>query len=185
MQVRLFLYPSTYREGRTMPQLVALSISIGVLGGIATFIFLSFMPHYLIWAAFVAWACYFATGGNTEALKKTIICNIFGAVCAWVAAVLIVSAGGGAGLNSAIVGATVLVLCLAAHVSALSTIPASVYGYACVFAFLLGNPTANLTKESLMSGTPANALIAVAASMVVGAIFGLLSGKLAGALTKS
>jgi len=38
-----------------MPQLVALSLSIGVLGAVATFIFLSFMPHYLIWAAFVAW----------------------------------------------------------------------------------------------------------------------------------
>jgi hypothetical protein len=79
---------------------------------------------------------------------------------------------------------TVLAMCLAAHVPALSTIPASVYGYASVFAFLLGNPSANLTKESLMSATPANALIAVAASMVVGAIFGLLSGKLGGALTK-
>jgi hypothetical protein len=167
-----------------MSQLVALSLSIGILGGIATFVFLSFMPHYLIWAAFIAWACYFATGGNADALKKTITCNIFGAVCAWVAAFLIVSAGGGAGLNSAIVGVTVLAMCLAAHVPALSTIPASVYGYASVFAFLLGNPSANLTKESLMSATPANALIAVAASMVVGAIFGLLSGKLGGALTK-
>jgi hypothetical protein len=167
-----------------MSSLVALSLSIGVLGGIATFLFLSFMQHYLIWAAFIAWACYFATGGNTEALKKTIICNIFGAVCAWVAAILIVSAGGGAGLNSVIVGATVLVLCLAAHIPALATIPASVFGYASVFAFLLGNPAANLTKENLMAAGPANALVAVAASMVVGAIFGMLSGKLAGALTK-
>lgn len=168
-----------------MSQLVALSLSIGVLGGIATFIFLSFMTHYLIWAAFIAWACFFATGGNTDALKKTIICNIFGAICAWVGAVLIVSAGGGAALNSVIVGATVLVLCLGAHISVLSTIPASVYGYASVFAFLLGNPAANLTKDNLMAASPANALIAVSGSMVVGAIFGLLSGKLAGALTKS
>ncbi|HTS87062.1 MAG TPA: DUF1097 domain-containing protein [Gemmatimonadales bacterium] len=168
-----------------MSQLVALSLSIGVLGGIATYIFLAWMPHYLIWAAFIAWACYFGTGGNTEALKKTITCNIFGAICAWVAALLIVSAGGGAGLNAIIVGATVLVLCLGAHVSALSSIPASVYGYAAVFAFLLGNPSANLTKDNLMSASPANALIAVAASMVIGAIFGLLSGKLAGALGKS
>ena len=82
-----------------MSQLVALSLSIGVLGGIATFVFLQFMPSYLIWAAFIAWACYFHTGGNTEALKKTIICNIFGAVCAWVAALLLTSrasrSGGG------------------------------------------------------------------------------------------
>lgn len=165
-----------------MSQLVALSLSIGVLGGIATFIFLQFMPNYLIWAAFIAWACYFHTGGNNEALKKTITCNIFGAACAWVAALLLTSAPAGAAMAGFIVGATVLVLCLAAHVSALSTIPASVYGYASVFAFLLGK--GGLTKEALLSASPANALVAVAASMVVGAIFGLLSGKMAAALTK-
>jgi hypothetical protein len=167
-----------------MSQLVALSLSIGILGGVATFIFLQFMPDYLIWAAFIAWACYFATGGNSDALKKTITCNIFGAICAWVGAFLIVSMGGGAGLNSVLVGATVLVLCLGAHVAALNSIPASVYGYASVFAFLLGNPAKNLTKEGLMSASPANALVAVAASMVLGALFGWASGKLAGTLSK-
>ena len=165
-----------------MSQLVALSLSIGVLGGIATFIFLQFMPDYLIWAAFIAWACYFATGGNADALKKTITCNIFGAFLAWVAAILIVSIPATNATIALIVGATVLVLCLAAHVPALSTIPASVYGYASVFAFLLGK--GSLTKEALLSATPANALIVVAASMLVGAIFGMLSGKMGAALTK-
>ena len=168
-----------------MSQLVALSLSIGVLGAVATFLFLSFMPHYLIWAAFIAWGCYFATGGNTEALKKTITCNIFGAICGWVAAVLIVSLQGAAAMNSVIVGVTLLVMCLAAHVGALATIPASVFGYACVFAFALSNPAQTFTKESLMSATPANALVAVVASMVIGAIFGLLSSKMSGALAKS
>jgi hypothetical protein len=165
-----------------MSQLVALSLSIGVLGGIATFIFLQFMPSYLIWAAFIAWGCYFATGGNADALKKTITCNIFGAFCAWVAALLLTSAPAGAAVAGAIVGATVLVMCLAAHVPALSTIPASVYGYASVFAVLLGK--GGLTKEALLSATPANALVAVVASMLVGAIFGMLSGKMGAALTK-
>jgi hypothetical protein len=168
-----------------MPQLVALSLSIGILGGIATYVFLAFLPHYLIWAAFIAWACYFATGGNADALKKTIVCNIFGAICAWVAAVLLVSAPPGAPMAGLIVGATVLALCLAAHVKALDSIPASVYGYASVFAFLLGNPATNLTKDNLMAASPANALIAVAVSMLIGALFGMISGKLGGALTKA
>jgi len=169
-----------------MSQLVALSLSIGVLGGIATFVFLQLLPSYLIWAAFIAWACYFHTGGDTAALKKTIICNIFGALCAWVAAVLLVSASpGGAVWAGIIVGVTVLVLCLAAHIPALATIPASVYGYASVFAFLLGNASTNLTKEALFSASPRNAFVAVAVSMVIGALFGLASGKVAGSLTKS
>ncbi len=168
-----------------MPKLVALSLSIGVLGGLATYVFLAFLPHYLIWAAFIGWACYFATGGNGDALKKTIVCNIFGALCAWVAAMLLVSAPPGAAMAGAIVGATVLVLCLAAHVTALDSIPASVYGYAAVFAFLLGNPATNLTKENLMAASPANGLVAVASSMLIGALLGMISGKLGGALTKA
>ena len=168
-----------------MSSLVALSLSIGLLGGVATFLFLQFMPHYLIWAAFIGWACYFHTGGTPDALKKTITGNVFGALCAWVAALLLVTVSpGGALWGGVIVGVTVMVMCLAAHLPALATIPASVYGYASVFAFLLGNPTANLTKENLLAASPANALIAVAASMIVGAVFGLASGTLGGKLTK-
>jgi hypothetical protein len=168
-----------------MPQLVALSLSIGILGAIATFVFLKFMTSYLIWAAFIAWACFFHTGGNTDALKKTIICNIFGAICAWVAALLLVTVAPPGPVSAAVVvGVTVMVMCLGAHLPALATIPASVYGYASVFAFLLGNAATNLTKEALTAASPANALVAVTASMFVGALFGLASGKLAGALTK-
>lgn len=167
-----------------MPQLVALSVSIGLLGGIATFLFLSFMPHYLIWAAFLAWACYFHTGGNAEALKKTIICNVFGAVMGWIAALLVVTVAPPPGAAAVAVGVTVLLLCLAAHVPALATIPASVYGYAAIFAFVLGNASTNLTKEALTSTSPANALIAVGASMIVGALFGHASGILGAKLTK-
>ena len=168
-----------------MPQLVALSLSIGILGAVATFVFLQFMTHYLIWAAFIAWACYFHCGGDTAALKKTIIHNLFGAVCAWVAALLLVTVAPPGNVSAAIVvGATVTLLCLAAHLPALSTIPASVYGYAAVFAFLLGNATTNLTKDALMAASPANALVAVGVSMVVGALFGFASGKMGAALAK-
>lgn len=168
-----------------MPQLVALSVSIGLLGGIATFLFLQFMTHYLIWAAFLAWACYFHSGANAEALKKTITCNLFGAFMGWVAALLLVTvAPPGAASAAVVVGVTVLALCLAAHLPALATIPASVYGYAAVFAFLLGNAATNLTKDALTQASPANALVAVAASMIVGALFGHASGILGAKLTR-
>jgi len=169
-----------------MSQLVALSVSIGLLGGIATFLYLKI--GLLIWAGFIAWACFFHSGGDSNALKNTIVCNAFGAVCAWVGALIILSFPMADSLGlpawaAIVVGLTVLVLCLGAHIKAFSSIPASVYGYASVFAFLLGNATENMTKEKLMSASLANALILVVVSMIVGAIFGLLSGKLAGALT--
>ncbi len=168
-----------------MPQLVALSLSIGILGGVATFVFLKFMTSYLIWAAFIAWGCYFHTGGNVDALKKTIICNLFGALMGWIAALLLVTvAPPGPVAAAVVVGVTVTILCLAAHLPAFGTIPASVYGYASVFAFLLGNAATNLTKDALMAASPANALVAVGVSMLIGALFGFASGELGAKLKK-
>ena len=169
-----------------MSQLVALSVSIGVLGGIATILYLKM--GLLIWAGFIAWACFFHSGGDSNAFKNTVVCNLFGAVCAWVAAIIILSFPMADSLGlpvwaGIVVGLTVLALCLGAHIKAFSSIPASVYGYAAVFAYLLQTAD-SMTKEKLMSGSMANALILVFVSMLVGAIFGLVSGKVAGALTK-
>lgn len=168
-----------------MSSLVALSVSIGILGGIATILYLK--VGFLIWAGFIAWACFFHSGGDTAGFKSTVICNTFGAFCAWVAAVIIVSFPLADSLTlpvwaGIVVGITVLLLCLAAHVPALSSIPASVYGYAAVFAYLLQTPDV-MTKEKLVSASMANAFLLVVVSMIGGALFGLASAKLAAALT--
>ncbi len=168
-----------------MPQLVALSVSIAVLGALATFAFLHLgLP---IWAAFLAWACFFHSGGNAEAFKSTVVCNLFGAVAAWVAAVVILAVPlAGAltlpGWAALVVGATVLVVCLAAHSKPLSNIPASFYGYAGTAAFFLQTKGA-LALPALTSATLANALVAVVASMILGAVLGFASGKLGAMLT--
>jgi uncharacterized protein DUF1097 len=168
-----------------MSSLVALSVSIGVLGGIATIFYLK--VGLLIWAGFLAWACYFHAGGNDTALKTTILCNTFGSLMAWIAALIILSFPLADSLTlpvwaGIVVGLTVMVMCLAAHVPALSAIPASVYGYAATFAYLLQTPNA-LTKDNLVSASLANAFLLVAVSMALGAIFGMVSGKMGAALT--
>lgn len=171
-----------------MKSLTALSISIGVLGGIATWLALGPLSgKILIWAVFVAWATFFATGGTTSALVNTIVCTIFGAICAWVAAFIILKFPMAETLTlpiwaAIVVGITVIILCLAANIPALSTIPASVLGYASVFAFLLQTPD-KLSLDALMSSDFNNAFIIIAASMVVGAVFGFISGKLGTALS--
>jgi uncharacterized protein DUF1097 len=168
-----------------MSSLVALSVSIGVLGAIATTLYLN--TSLLIWAGFLAWACYFHTGGNDAALKNTIVCNTFGAFCAWVAAVVILSVPMANSLTlpvwaGIVVGLSVLGMCLAAHIPALSAIPASVYGYAATFAYLLQTQGA-LTLDNLFSASLANAFLLVAISMALGAVFGMASGKVAATLT--
>lgn len=167
-----------------MSQLVALSVSIGVLGAVATWLCLTF--GLLIWAAFIAWACYFHSGADAAALKNTIVCNAFGAFCAWVAALIILSFPMADTLGlpvwaAIVVGLTVLLMCLASQIKAFALIPASVYGYAATFAFLLQTPEM-LAKERLMSAGLTNGLIIVVVSMILGALFGWASGKMAAAL---
>ncbi len=168
-----------------MSQLVALSVSIGLLGGVATILYLKL--GLLIWAGFIAWACFFHSGGDTNALKNTIVGNAFGAFCAWVAAVIILSIPLAETLSlpvwaGIVVGLTVLGLCLGAHIKAFSVIPASVYGYAAVFAYLLQTAD-SMTKAKLLSVSMGNGLILVIVSMAIGALFGLASGKVGSALT--
>lgn len=165
-----------------MTTLMSLAISVGLLGGIATVIFLG-VGTILIWAAFAAWACYFHSGGNMEALKSTIVSNLFGVFVAWLAALIILAIPLGAVLSTPlwagiVVTVTVAAYILAAHLKPLSSIPGTTYGYACTFAFLLQTP-GKLDLAALTSASLDNALIVVGISMVIGALFAHASALLA------
>ena len=171
-----------------MSNLVALSISIGVLGGVATALSLGPLAGVVyIWVAFIAWACYFATGGDQKALQNTIVCGILGAVIAWVALLVILAIPLGETLTvpiwaGIVVAVSVLAMCLLAHVEYFSSIPASVLGYASVAGYSLQTEGA-FSMEALGSVDTSNALIVVAISIVVGAVFGMISGKVGEMLT--
>ncbi len=163
-----------------MSKMVALSLSIGVLGGIAAWAFLS-VGGILIWAAFIGWACFFHLGGDNNALRNTIVGTIFGSIAAWIAAVVILAIPLADKLTlplwaGIVVGVTVWAICYAANIKALSSIPANVYGYAATFAFLLQTPDA-LSLSSLMSLSLGNAVITVSLSLAIGAVLGLASAK--------
>ena len=127
-----------------MNAIVATAVSVGVLGGIATWLFLS-IGSILIWAAFAAWACYFHSGGDQAALKSTIICNILGVVAAWVAALVILAIPLAEVLTlpvwaGIVVIITVAIYILLAQVEVFASVPGTTYGYACTFAYLLQTP---------------------------------------------
>ena len=171
-----------------MNAIVATAVSVGVLGGIATWLFLS-IGSILIWAAFAAWACYFHSGGDQAALKSTIICNILGVVAAWVAALVILAIPLAEVLTlpvwaGIVVIITVAIYILLAQVEVFASVPGTTYGYACTFAYLLQTPD-KLNLDTLTSATMSNALIVVIISMVIGTIFAFVSGKWAAAMTKS
>jgi len=172
-----------------MPLLTALAISIGALGGIATWLYLGPLGGVLqIWATFIAWACFYHCGGKETGLKNTIVCNIAGAVIAWIALILTTQTGVADSVGLPLwagicVGVTVAAMVLLANSPAFATIPAMVYGYASVAAFFLLEAFDN--KADLFAANFTNPLIAVIVSMVAGAILGYISEKIAVAMTSS
>ncbi|HEY9277788.1 MAG TPA: DUF1097 domain-containing protein [Methylotenera sp.] len=167
-----------------MSKLTALALSIAVLGGVWAFLALGPLAgSALVWAGFIAWGCYFHTGGDSAALQKTIVGMIYGAVVAGVALALVVA--NPLGLPDAIaapvyVAVTVFFLVIVASINLLSVVPANVYGYAATAGYALSTNTANLTTTPDLT----NPVLLVALSVVIGTLFGAASGKLAGMLGK-
>jgi hypothetical protein len=161
----------------TMDLVTALAVSIGLLGGVATYLFLSLGLGLQIWAAFIGWASYYHCGGQTKGLQDSIAGAIWGALMATAALMLAPKLGLPDPLGISIaVALTVLVLVLGAKIPILSSIPAAVYGYAATVALaVLGKG-----GEGLL-GMPG---VNIAVSMIIGAIFGYVSQQLAGALSK-
>ncbi len=166
-----------------MSKLTALSVSIAVLGGVWAYLALGMLAgSVLVWAGFIAWGCYFHTGGDSAALQKTIAGMIYGAILAGIALHLVGSnpLGLPAGAVAAVyIAITVFFLVIVSGQSLLSVVPANVYGYAATAGFALSTNNMNVTAMNMT-----NPVLVVAASVVLGAIFGMLSGKLAGALGK-
>ena len=174
-----------------MKQLVALSVSIAVLAIIWAYLALAPLNGYvLVWAGFIAWGCYFHSGADGKALSKTIAGTCYGALIGWIALLIIVNVGVpglGALWPAIVVGVTVFLLVIVASIDLLSVVPANVYGYAAIVAYALHQPSVDPgvgPLKNLTSASFANPLILLIVSLVIGAFFGLFSGKLAGALTK-
>lgn len=180
-----------------MPQWISLSLSIGVLGAIWAFLALGPLAGFaLVWAGFIAWGCYFHTGGDNKALVKTLAGTAYGVVIAWIALLLIVEAGiGRIGIVpvAIVVGVTVFLLVIVARIEPLSSVPANVYGYAATVGYALHQPSAPAPTpdmpgigplENLTAASFANPLVLLIVSLVLGTIGGYLSGQLSALLTK-
>ncbi len=167
-----------------MNSLTALSLSIGVLAGLATFLAVGPLSGvFFIWAATISWAAYFALGGTDEAAKNTVICGIFGVAMAWYAALQITNISPDAMLGfplmaGLVITVSVVVTCLAANLKILSCIPATVLGYSATFAYLLQTPD-KLSPDVLLGFAWDNPLCVISFSLAAGVGFGIGSAKLA------
>ena len=149
-----------------MDALVALALSIGVL--IAGWTYLALGVAALpVWAGIVAWGSFFAAGGKTQGLTKTIAATLSGVLWAFLALYLWNNLGGGVPLLSALVGVAAFIMVVQAKIPALSFIPGAFLGAATAVSVVVG-----------ANGTWTSTIIA----LVAGALFGYVSEMLAGVL---
>lgn len=165
-----------------MDIVTALAVIIGIMGGLATWAAVTLGSAFvLIWAIFIGWGSFFHCGGKEEGLQKAIAASIWGAICAAVALIVLTSIGVTPVTAGICVGVTVVIMILGAKVPALSAIPAAVYGYAATAGlFLLGG-----AGYGAGAGGIVKVAAAIAVSLVIGAILGYLSEKIAGAVAKT
>ena len=117
-----------------MTELLALSVSVAVLGGIWAFIALGPLGGFaLVWVGFIASGCFFAAGGDIKALSKTIVGMIYGAI----------------------IGRIALLIIAKVPVPGLGTVwPAIVVGVTVFFLLLLPPPICSLACQPMSMGMP-------------------------------
>jgi hypothetical protein len=151
-----------------MPPLIALTVSIALLGGLDTYLTATILP-IPVWVTFIAWASFFACGGGAAGLVKSVLSNWIGVIIATLS-LLAISVLPATPIFAAIsVGAGSGLMILVSASPRLGFPPAIVFG----FASLVG--TVAVTGHAVTNiGITHPALIA-ACSMMVGAVFGVVS----------
>jgi hypothetical protein len=164
--------------------LIAGSLSAALLAGVTVVAFSS-LPALWVWAAFVGWASYDHSGANAKALLTSSVCMVFGVVMAWLVALIVAkdvlplpstaASGIAAGIAS-------FVIVFVSRLTPFCDVPATFYGFACAFAFLLMMPNA-FSIDALTSFAWRNAMVCIPPSLLIGSALGVIHQRLALLLT--
>jgi hypothetical protein len=164
-----------------MSAYLALAVSVGLLAILDTWLFvvpLAALLPGLVWISFIAWGCHFHSGAGVKGMTTAIVGMSFGALVGLAAILLFQGPIAGLGDLAApvAVGLGAFVICLASALPLLATIPASVYGFASV-----AGATFLMSEGPALE--PTQAIVPTVISIVIGAVFGIVSEYLANALT--
>ena len=154
----------------------ALSISIGVLGGLATLLTATLIK-VPVWVVFIAWASFFVLGGGVTGAIRSIASNLTGIAIASITLIAIEVLGGATLVAAVAVGLGSAAMVQASKVDLISVTPAIVFG----FASTVGTVAATgLAVDEFAFNHPT---LQAALAMVMGAGFGYASELLGEALT--
>lgn len=144
-------------------QLFPLSLSIGILAGIWTY--LSVLLGLLTWPAFIGWAIFFFAGGNKEALTKAFPPLLVGLILGYLTVLANTALSGDTLILSILVVILAFIMTFMMNVPILATAPAAFAAAATYFG--VGDP--------LKAGIP----------LIIGLLLGYISVWLPGLFVKS
>jgi hypothetical protein len=161
-----------------MDSRTALTLSIGVLGGVAV-AFTADVVTVPIWVVFLAWASFFFVGGGVAGWVKSVSSNIVGVVIATASLYAAHLMGGSLLVTAIAVGVGSALMVQASWVPFLATTPAIVVGFASTVSTVAGR------GHDVTVTTISHPGLVAALACVLGASFGLLSEYLAGVMTRT
>ncbi|MGV0580947.1 DUF1097 domain-containing protein [Mycolicibacterium elephantis] len=159
-----------------MESRTALTLSIGVLGGLAVVVTAEVIT-VPIWVVFLSWASFFFVGGAVTGWVRSLSCNLAGVLIASASLYAAELMGGGLWVTALAVGVGSAVMVAASRVPLLSTTPAVVVGFASTVSTVAGTGNAITVTSVSHPG------LVAATACVLGASFGLLSEYVANVLT--
>src|ERR1700682_771458 len=155
----------------------ALTLSIGVLGGLAAALTAKVIT-VPIWVVFLTWASFVVVGGGFAAWVRSLSSNIVGVIIASASLYAAHLLGGSLWATAVAVGIGSAVMVQASWVSLFSTTPAVVVGFASTVSTVAG------TGHDITVTTISHPGLVAACACVLGAAFGLVSEYVAKVLTR-
>jgi hypothetical protein len=159
-----------------MKKIEALTVSIGVLAVVDTYITATAFP-VPVWVTFIAWASFFVVGGGTAGFVRSVASNLVGLAIASLSLLAIASTGGSPMAAAICVGVGSAAMVQASKLKLLNILPAVVWG----FASTVGTSVA--TGQAITVSGIHNPALVAAAALITGALFGIVSEALGEVLT--
>ncbi|HEY9265333.1 MAG TPA: DUF1097 domain-containing protein [Mycobacterium sp.] len=156
----------------------ALTLSIGVLGGVAV-AFTATVITVPIWVVFLAWASFFFVGGGPAGWIRSVLSNLVGVAIACASLFAAYLLGGGLTLTAVAVGVGSALMVQASWIGMLSTTPAVVVGFASTVSTVAG------TGQLVTATSISHPGLVAAMACVLGATFGIASEYLAKVMTRT
>ena len=156
---------------------MSLSVSVAVMGAIATYVSTGVIPdYYSVWIGFIAWSAFMA---NNNCMKTTVQSGVMGAVLAAVAFILMGKLGSAAWVVPVSVGVTVFALVWLTSMPMFTSATTAVYTYAATAGLAIHTSSGGMFQNMDAS----NPLVVVIVSIVLGCVFAMGANKLNAAIS--